>query len=180
MLLVLLHDFPEFLSEYYYTICDAIPPRCIQLRNVVLSAYPSTFQLPDPNLRDMQLETLPDMGPIPPILSDFSTLVPIDLRSLLDQHLVLGRGTSPMLLQLKTTILSAIQQSGTSDPGATEKYNLPLLNAIIIYIGVSSIAQAKTRTGSHLFVPSDPGVLLLHQLTHDMDVEGQSTFLKYK
>lgn len=29
LLLVLLHNFPDFLSEYYVSLCDAIPPRCL-------------------------------------------------------------------------------------------------------------------------------------------------------
>lgn len=31
VLLVLLHDFPEFLCDYHYNFCDAIPPNCIQV-----------------------------------------------------------------------------------------------------------------------------------------------------
>ena len=31
MLLVLLHDFPEFLCDYHYNFCDVIPPNCIQV-----------------------------------------------------------------------------------------------------------------------------------------------------
>src|SRR3978361_1095978 len=75
LLLVLLHDFPEFLSEYYFTLCDAIPARCIQLRNVILSAFPPDIILPDPHLRDVKfdsIDSIPEMGPIPPILSDFT------------------------------------------------------------------------------------------------------------
>jgi CCR4-NOT transcription complex subunit 1 len=30
VLLVLLHDFPEFLCDYHYGFCDVIPPNCIQ------------------------------------------------------------------------------------------------------------------------------------------------------
>jgi CCR4-NOT transcription complex subunit 1 len=30
--LVLLHDFPEFLSAFHITLCDAIPTSCIQLQ----------------------------------------------------------------------------------------------------------------------------------------------------
>ena len=48
MLLVLLHDFPEFLCEFYFSFCDVIPTNCIQLRNLVLSAFPRTMRLPDP------------------------------------------------------------------------------------------------------------------------------------
>ncbi len=31
LLLVLLHDFPEFLCEHAAVLCDAIPPPCIQV-----------------------------------------------------------------------------------------------------------------------------------------------------
>ncbi len=31
VLLVLLHDFPEFLCDYHYAFCDVIPPNCIQV-----------------------------------------------------------------------------------------------------------------------------------------------------
>lgn len=47
-LLVLLHDFPEFLSDYHLSFCDVIPPSCIQLRNLVLAAFPRSMRLPDP------------------------------------------------------------------------------------------------------------------------------------
>ena len=32
VLLVLLHDFPEFLCQYHFPLCDCIPPPCIQAR----------------------------------------------------------------------------------------------------------------------------------------------------
>ena len=48
MLLVLLHDFPEFLCEYHFSFCDVIPPNCIQMRNLILSAFPRNMRLPDP------------------------------------------------------------------------------------------------------------------------------------
>lgn len=31
VLLVLLHDFPEFLCDYHYQFCDVIPANCIQV-----------------------------------------------------------------------------------------------------------------------------------------------------
>ncbi|CAA6673569.1 unnamed protein product [Spirodela intermedia] len=38
VLLVLLHDFPDFLCEYHFSFCDVIPPSCIQMRNIDLLA----------------------------------------------------------------------------------------------------------------------------------------------
>ncbi|KAL7232924.1 hypothetical protein ACSBR1_016726 [Camellia fascicularis] len=39
VLLVLLHDFPEFLCDYHFSFCDVIPSSCIQMRNVIHSAF---------------------------------------------------------------------------------------------------------------------------------------------
>ncbi|EDR11008.1 uncharacterized protein LACBIDRAFT_141130, partial [Laccaria bicolor S238N-H82] len=163
LLLVLLHDFPEFLSEYYFTLCDAIPPRCIQLRNIILSAFPPAVILPDPHLRNVNFESIPEMGPIPPILSDFTSgLKSGDLRGYLDQYL-LNRGTPSFLHSLK----DRLRLPSNSNEAGSESYNLSLINSLVMYIGVSSVAQAKARSGS------DPGAVALQYLTTNLDVEGQ-------
>lgn len=48
VLLVLLHDFPEFLCEFHFELCNMVPPSCIQMRNLILSAFPRNMTLPDP------------------------------------------------------------------------------------------------------------------------------------
>ncbi|KAJ1307774.1 hypothetical protein OPQ81_001861 [Rhizoctonia solani] len=168
LLMVILHDFPEFLSEFYFSLCDVIPARCIQMRNIILSAYPPTLRLPDPH-RETQLETLSDMGPIPPVLSDFTVgLRHGDMRAALDQCL-LGRGSSALVSSLKESLTI---QGANPNAATGEHYNLHALNALVMYVGVSSVAQAKARSGSHVFVPTDPGVTLLTHLANELDTEG--------
>jgi CCR4-NOT transcription complex subunit 1 len=170
LLLVLLHDFPEFLSEYYFTLCDAIPPRCVQMRNIILSAYPAGLILPDPNLRDLKLDAIPEMGPIPSVLSDFAAgLRDPELRGQLDQYL-LNRGTASFLPSLKTRL-----HAPDNIEGSVDGYNLPFINSLVMYIGLSSVAQAKARSGSSLFVPTDPGVVALQYLATTLDIEGEQT-----
>lgn len=160
LLLVLLHDFPEFLSEYYFTLCDAVPSGCIQLRNIILSAFPSTIVLPDPYLVDGGLDSIPEMGPIPPILSDFTAgLKSGDLRVYLDY-----------LPTLKDRL-----RAPTSDD-VSETYDVPFLNALVMYVGVSSVAQAKAKSGSSLFNAADPGVVALRYLAKNLDPEGAPSF----
>ncbi|EMD38674.1 hypothetical protein CERSUDRAFT_82953 [Gelatoporia subvermispora B] len=172
LLLVLLHDFPDFLSEYYFSLCDIIPPQCIQLRNIILSAFPPEVSLPDPHLRIADFESMPEMGPIPPILSDFtSSLKTGDMRLYLDQYL-LNRGSPSFLASLK----DRLRVQGMPE-GSAEMYNLSLMNSLVMYIGVSSVAQAKARSGSALFVASDPGVVALQYLATNLDVEGQHHLL---
>ncbi|KAF7359396.1 Not1-domain-containing protein [Mycena sanguinolenta] len=153
LLLVLLHDFPR-------------------LRNIILSAFPNTLILPDPHLRNLNFDTLPEMGPIPPILSDFSAVLKSgDLGQILDQFL-LNRGTPAFLTSLKTRL----RLPGIPDT-APDGYNLSLINSLVMYTGVSSVAQAKARSGSSLFVASDPGVVVLQYLATNLDDEGQHHLL---
>ncbi|KAI0273855.1 Not1-domain-containing protein [Gloeopeniophorella convolvens] len=171
LLLVLLHDFPEFLSEYYFTLCDAIPSGCIQLRNIVLSAFPSNIVLPDPYLRSSGYDAIAEMGPIPPILSDFAVgLKNGESRSYLDQYL-LGRAPPSYLPSLKDHLRSTLSDD---EPGA---YDVSFINALVMYIGVSSVAQAKAKSGLPLFNSSDPGVVALRYLVTNVDPEGQYLLL---
>ncbi len=48
VLLILLHDFPEFLCNYHFSFCDMIPSSCIQMRNVILDAHPQDMRVVDP------------------------------------------------------------------------------------------------------------------------------------
>lgn len=84
----------------------------------------------------------------------------------LDQYL-LGRSNSSFPMTLKNRLLSA-----TPIEDGSETYNLSLMNALVMYIGVSSVAQAKARSGSSLFNPEDHGVVLLKSLAEDLDAEG--------
>ena len=55
VMLVLLHDFPDFLCENHLTLCEFIPNSCIQLRNIIVSAYPRSIRPPDPLNRDLKV-----------------------------------------------------------------------------------------------------------------------------
>ncbi|KAJ7074336.1 Not1-domain-containing protein [Mycena amicta] len=133
LLLVLLHDFPEFLSEYYFSLCDVIPPRCIQLRNIILSAFPPTLILPDPHLRNPALKT----GDLGVVLENF----------------LLHRGNPAFLPSLK----GRLRLPGVPD-NAPDGYN-------------------PARSGSLVFVASDPGVVVLHYLATNLDDEGKHHLL---
>ncbi|KNZ75310.1 General negative regulator of transcription subunit 1 [Termitomyces sp. J132] len=171
LVLVLLHDFPEFLSGYYFSLCDVVPPNCVQLRNIILSAFPPSILLPDPYLRNVKFDSIPDMGPVPPILSDFSSGLKDDLRNYLDQYLF-NRGTPSFL----PSLMDQLKLTGVT-AGSADIYNLPLINSLVMFIGVSSVAQAKARSGSSLFNPADPGVVALHYLAANLDAEGQHHLL---
>ena len=74
-LVVLLHDFPEFLSHYYMEFVTIIPHSCVQIRNLILSAFPRTMRLPDPSAPDMELDGLPEYNENPIISTDYIGLL---------------------------------------------------------------------------------------------------------
>ena len=55
VLLVLLHDLPEFLCEYHFELVSVVPTTCIQMRNLILSAFPRTMRLPDPFTHNLKV-----------------------------------------------------------------------------------------------------------------------------
>ncbi|KAH8935189.1 hypothetical protein BDL97_17G016600 [Sphagnum fallax] len=145
VLLVLLHDFPEFLCDHHFSFCDVIPPSCIQMRNLILSAFPRNMRLPDPftpNLKTRQR----------------LSLLSVDLK---------GRLMLPP---------AEAVSSGT-------KYNVPLLNALVLYVGMQAIQQLQTKTTQQqLAVPSAPithsaPMDIFQHLVLELDTEGRYLFL---
>ena len=76
VLLVLLHDFPEFLCDYHYGFCDEIPPNCIQMRNLILSAFPRNMRLPDPFTPNLKVDLLAEITLPPRAVINYATIIP--------------------------------------------------------------------------------------------------------
>ena len=58
VLLVLLHDLPEFLCEHHFELVSHVPTSCVQMRNLILSAFPRTMRLPDPFTPNLKVRAL--------------------------------------------------------------------------------------------------------------------------
>jgi CCR4-NOT transcription complex subunit 1 len=170
ILLLLLHDFPEFLSENYFQICEAIPSNCVQMRNIVLSAFPGTILLPDPHPAG-QLDSLKEASQAPTIASDYrSNLKPSDLQAL-DQQLS-GRGSPAVLNQLVERLLLPPNENG-------DRYNLSVMNAMVLYAGVTTSARAFSHNELGAFSPNDPGVILIQYIASSLDLEGENPALGF-
>jgi CCR4-NOT transcription complex subunit 1 len=61
VLLVLLHDFPTLLATHHVSLCQHMPPRCLQMRNLVLSAFPKEMKLMDPFEPTLKLDFIPQV-----------------------------------------------------------------------------------------------------------------------
>ena len=70
VLLVPLHDFPGFLAGYHLSFCNVIPENCVQLQNLVISAFPKGMVIPDPFTPNLKIDLLPEISRSPVILSN--------------------------------------------------------------------------------------------------------------
>ena len=112
------------------------------------------------------------MGPIPPIVPDFAILQKSgDLKAHLDQCLA-NRVSQVSLSTLKERLRLQNTSPVILPPSNEENYNISLMNTMVMYIGVTTVAQAKARSGNPIFNPSDPAVVVLSYLAYNLDPEG--------
>ena len=172
LLLVLLHDFPEYLAEHHQSLCDAIPPVCIQMRNLVLCAYPRTVRMPDPFSTSLRLVTWPD--------PKFMPAMQYDARAVL-----LRSAAAPMLLErLDELVRGTPWPAGTGHhvaaafvlpSRADTRYNEVLINAAVLYTAHTAL-QGTNHVLANRSV-RDPLVELYHAVLPEMEPEGHYLML---
>ncbi|EDQ86346.1 uncharacterized protein MONBRDRAFT_33815 [Monosiga brevicollis MX1] len=168
LVLVILHDFPDFLCQYYLSYCDVIAPCCLQLRNLILSAHPAAMRLPDPFSSPLSVDSVPEYARTPVISSNYTAALEDSSRpairtffdyGLENQHEptihMIALSLKSMPHDVHFTALTSI--SGTD-------YNTPLLNALVTEIMVRACAEESL---------SDAAVGVLGRLLQMLDGQGR-------
>ena len=164
ILLVLLHDFPQFLCEYHFAFCDAIPPSCIQMRNLILSAFPREMRLPDPFTPNLKVDLLPEISQPPRIPCDFrAALKGSGMLSDVEGFLK-TRGPASTLAELRTRI-----------EAAEDAQQVELINSLVLHVGTHGIATLAQAQASGL-AASAP-MELFGTLMAELSAEARYLFL---
>ncbi|KAF3523583.1 hypothetical protein F2Q69_00048859 [Brassica cretica] len=172
VLLVLLHDFPEFLCDYHFTFCDVIPSSCVQMRNIILSSFPRNMRLPDPSTPNLKIDLLPEIVEAPCILSEVDAALKANqMKNDVEEYLTSRQHDTTFLSELKLKLL--VSSSEASSAGT--RYNVPLINSLVLYTGIQAIQQLQQagETGAQ-------NVVALHMfkyLSVELDTEGRYLFL---
>ena len=185
-MLLLLHDFPEFLLAYHQPLCDAIPLCCVQLRNVVLSAFPRNTKLPDPFNSTMKIDQLPEVQQSPsliPSVKEFFTNEKGEKLALggqpnpfekaeFDSYIVTKKPT-----HFPETVIAKLRKPGSNN------YNIPLLNGTVLYACIAGIeaqgsvksdaAEGEAATKAISFNPDSGAVELIKEMFQLVDNEGR-------
>jgi CCR4-NOT transcription complex subunit 1 len=120
--LVLLHDFPEFLCEHHAALCEALPSNAVQLRNLILSAFPRTQRLPDPFTPNLKVDLLPEIAQQPKLVYDVAGLLTAaGLKADIDSYLV----------NRQASVRELVARSASH------------LTPAVLYVGMQGIAQLQ-------------------------------------
>jgi CCR4-NOT transcription complex subunit 1 len=173
VLLVLLHDFPDFLSENHVHLLQAIPSQAIQIRNLICSAMPRVIRPPDPFTPNLQVDMLPDVRR-PPVMKT-------DVNQILSSVI---RGNSNLRVDLEawiqtggTTFLDSLPNSLLDNPASRGefRFNNSVLNALVIFMANADLATWPSRQS----LPSESSILsrksieLFASLSVNLDSEGR-------
>ncbi|XP_021677934.2 uncharacterized protein LOC110663040 isoform X2 [Hevea brasiliensis] len=183
VLLVLLHDFPEFLCDYHFTFCDVIPPSCIQMRNIILSAFPRNMRLPDPSTPNLKIDLLPEIREAPHILSEVDAVLKVkQMKADVDEYLKTRQQGSSFLTELKQRLLLSPSEAAS----AGTRYNVQLINSLVLYAGMQAIQQLQARTPHSQSTGNtaplavllvDAALDIYQTLILELDTEGRYLFL---
>lgn len=170
IILVLHHDFPEFLAENHFRLCNSIPHHCTQLHNLVLSAYPSSFpELPNPFVAGLKVDRLEEMRKEPRIVGDYTcSLVKANVKDIVDASLKCSVTSNNDLARLTNAAYVST--------GRGLVVNSTLLHALVLYIGQSAIVSANQK-GSQAFASSSPQASLLTKLAKELHPEARYYFI---
>lgn len=149
-LLVLLHDFPEFLCAYYWSICDAIPSTCVQLRNLILSAFPRNMYLPDPYSLNLKMGDLFESQQIPDIGSPQPLLATAGLMGALNE-LAQNDDVQSFSELLLIRIQNPENEYQDQDNKSFSRFNTSVINAVILHIGSTDINENRVVAQSHAY-----------------------------
>jgi len=166
VLLVLLHDFPEFLCGHHAALCDAIPTGCVQMRNLVLSAFPRSMRLPDPFTPNLKVDMLPEIAHAPKVLCDVENIVCRGdgrLKASVDSYL---RSRTPA--SLPTELCRSFFLPPREAAAMQTQHDVPAMNALVLYVGMVGV-----RAGTGPQVAQSPAIELLRRIAAGLDPEGR-------
>jgi len=58
VVLVVLKDYPQFLCDFHFNFVNALPDNAVQLRNMILAAFPKHVQPPAPFQQGLKVDPM--------------------------------------------------------------------------------------------------------------------------
>lgn len=168
VMLVLLNDFPSFLTDFHHTFCNILPAGCIQLRNLILSAFPRNLLLPDPFLPGLKVDRLPETALAPRIAANLDQILSAGkVMTQLNSYIYSG---SAAVVQKLIRAVTRPNQEAQAQP----QIDGSLLSSLVLYAGTQAMG---TEEGPPVFEVNSPWVSLIQDLFKALGPAGRYRLL---
>ena len=157
-----------------------IPAHCAQLRNLVLSAYPSSFQkLPDPFREGLKVERIEEMREIPKIAGDI--VAPLQLANIKDvvDGVLQNESISESAVQ---QLCDAILNPDTKDTGlffVPIEVDVVLVNALVLYIGQQAAVEHASKGNTRSAFENSTHAALLERIAQVLHSSASPLFRRH-
>ncbi|KAL2888153.1 ccr4-not complex component [Ceratocystis lukuohia] len=167
LLLVLQHDFPEYLAAYHNKLCRFVPFHCAQLLAVILAASPNITDTNATAHLGVRFESLQELRDCPKVAGNVEeTLSRLGLLEVLERTLENGP-----LEDAVAHIAHAIRESDHKETAfgfVPVHANLSIIESVVIHIANFAIQRARLD-GNKIFRPEEPDVKFLSMLIREVD-----------
>ncbi|KAI6783480.1 General negative regulator of transcription subunit-like protein [Emericellopsis cladophorae] len=153
LLVVVQHDYPDFVCAHQIRFCASVPPHCTQLINTILAAHPQQAGQPDDavgTVGDESTGILHDSG----------------LLNIVDQAIRNGP-SEDVVAQIGHTM----SQDGGRNTGfghAAMSVNALVVGAVVVHLGNSVTERARQVGGPVAVAGNEPEVATLSMLIHEL------------
>lgn len=158
-IVILQHDYPDFVAGHHAELCGILPPHATQIRNIILSA---TVHDDTNEARWIPYNTAE------------AYLEENELLELVDQ--LLRHGPSEDAVAHLTHAISRNETQQTIFANVPITTNTTLVNSLVLYMGTFAVNRAK-QDGGELFNPRAPDAATLSLLAHELNPEARYFFL---
>ena len=176
LLVILQHDFPDYLAANHVQLCESIPPHCTQFINMILMASPaSVAKMPDPTQPGLRIDRMEEARDVPRAAADpAGQLARIGLLGILEQALQAGPTedvVAHITRAINTPETAADGRQQTTFGGVPIATNVAVIDAIVLHIG--NHAAARVQSGGPAFAAGGSDFATLTMVLHELPPEGR-------
>ena len=173
LLVVLHHDFPEYLVANHVQLCESLPPHATQLINMILSSTPvSVSKTIDPFQPGLKIDRVPDMRETPARTQDYvADLREFGLLEILEQ--TLQQGPSEDAIAQISHAINQPEADFTTFGYVPVVVNRRIIDAVVAYIGNFAVNRSSPKNESAGFVPGSSDIKTLHLLATELMPEAR-------
>lgn len=167
LLVILQHDFPDFVAAHFLDLCSSIPLHCTQLLNAVLSASPQHAYIKSSDKSErIEMKVYPGL-----IEQAKETLSDAGLLGAMDK--VLQSGPSEDIMAQVVHAMTQKNANDTTFGHIPVSANPHVINAMVIYVGHHAAEQLSKDGESINVTGNEAGVTALSVLIHEVPPEAR-------